>query len=259
LAFKKLSADDKQTLMEHLEELRKSIIISVVAILIAAVACFNYNEQLLNIVTQPLRSINQRLIVTGVTEAFFVKLQISILAGFIIAFPIVAWSMWRFIKPALYPHEKKYIYILFPITIILFATGVLFSYFGILPLVLKFFVYIAGENLETMFKVDQYVSFVMAFSIPFGLVFELPVITFFLVKIGVLKPELLSKNRKYAILIIVIVAGALTPGPDPISQIMMAVPVYILYEVSILVAKYVKPGRNKKGDDHQDKPEAEME
>ncbi len=259
MAFKKLSADDKQTIIEHFEELRKSIIISVVAILVAALACFNYNEQLLNIVTLPLRSINQRLIVTGVTEAFFVKLQISILAGFVIAFPIVAWSIWRFLKPALYPHERKYIYILFPITLILFATGVLFSYFGILPLVLKFFVYIAGENLETMFKVDQYVSFVMSFSIPFGLVFELPVITFFLTKIGVVKPEMLSKNRKYALLIIVIAAGALTPGPDPISQVMMAVPVYILYEISIVVAKLARPGRNIKDDEQPEKTETGKE
>ncbi len=248
MAFKNLSADEKQTLMEHFEELRKSIIISVVAVLVAAVACFNYNEQLLRIVTLPLRALNQQLIVTGVTEAFFVKLQISIFAGFVIAFPIVAWSIWRFIKPALYPQERKYIYILFPITLILFAAGVLFAYFGILPLVLNFFIYIAGENLETMFKVDQYVSFVMSFSIPFGLVFELPVVTFFLTKMGVIKPQMLSKNRKYAILIIVILAGALTPGPDPISQVMMAVPVYILYEVSIVVAKWSKPGRKKKED-----------
>jgi sec-independent protein translocase protein TatC len=256
LAFKKLSADDKQTIIEHFEELRKSIIISVVAIMVAAVVCYGYSEQLLNIVTLPLRSINQRLIVTGVTEAFFVKLELSFLAGFIIAFPIVSWSIWRFLKPALYPHERKYIYILFPVTLILFATGVLFSYFGILPLVLKFFVYIAGENLETMFKVDQYVSFVMSFSIPFGLVFELPVITFFLTKIGVVKPAMLSKNRKYALLIIVIAAGALTPGPDPISQIMMAVPMYVLYEVSIIVAKWAKPRRNIKEDEQPEKPEA---
>lgn len=244
MAFQDLSPEDKQTFLEHIGALRKTILISVVAVGIAAIACFSYNEQLLRIVTLPLRSINQQLIVTGVTEAFFVKLQLSFLAGFVIAFPIVAWSFWGFFKPALYPHERKYIYILFPITIILFGTGVLFAYFAILPLVLQFFVYIAGENLTTMFKVDQYVSFVMSFAIPFGLVFELPVITFFLTKLGILKAQMLSKNRKYAILLIVILAGVLTPGPDPISQVMMAVPVYILYEVSIVVAKFAKPRKN---------------
>ena len=248
---KKLSADDKQTIIQHFEALRKSVIISVVAIVAAGLVCFNYNEQLLSIVTYPLRSINQQLIVTGVTEAFFVKLELSFLAGFVIAFPVVAWSIWGFFKPALYPHERKYVYVLFPLVIFLFMAGVLFSYFGILPLVLNFFVYIAGENLQTMFKVDQYVNFVMAFSIPFGLVFELPVVVFFLTKIGVLKPKMLSKNRKYAILIIVVGAAALTPGPDPISQLMMAIPVYILYEVSIVVAKFAKPRVKKEDDEEQ--------
>ncbi len=257
MAFKQLSVDDKQTLLEHFAALRQTILISVVAVGIASLGCFSYNEQLLSIVTYPLRSINQPLIVTAVTEAFFVKLQLSFLAGFIIAFPIVAWAFWRFFKPALYPHERKYIYILFPVTILLFAAGVLFSYFGILPLVLKFFVYIAGENLETLYKVDQYVSFVMSFSIPFGLVFELPVFTFFGTKIGFVKPQFLTKNRKYAILVIVILAGVLTPGPDPISQVMMAVPVYMLFEISILVAKLAKP--RKQTDDSSEEDEDRKE
>ena len=241
MAFKNLSIEDKQGIIEHLADLRKALLISVVAIFIAAMACYAYSEQLLNIVTMPLRSINQQLIVTGVTEAFFVKLELSFLAGLIIAFPIVSWAIWGFFKPALYPRERKYIYILFPATLILFAAGVLFSYFGILPLVLKFFVYIAGENLQTMFKVDQYVSFVMSFSIPFGIVFELPIIMFFMTKIGIVKPEMLTKNRKYIILAIVVIAGVLTPGPDPISQVMMAVPMYILFEVSIIVSRFARP------------------
>lgn len=240
VAFSDMSAEDKQTVLEHLGELRKSILISVAATFIAAMGCFYFNEFFLQVVTYPVRSIGQTLIVTGVTEAFFVKLQLSFLAGFVIAFPIVSWAVWRFVKPALYAHERRLIYILFPATIFLFAGGVIFAYFVVLPLVLKFMVYIAGENLETLFKVDQYVSFVMAFIIPFGLTFELPIVTFFLTKLGVIKPQMLSRNRKYAILIIVILGGVLSPGPDPISQVLMAGPVYILYEASILVAKYTK-------------------
>lgn len=241
MGFSDMSPEDKQTVLDHLGELRKSILISVAAVFIAAMGCFFFNELLLQVVTYPVRSIGQNLIVTGVTEAFFVKLQLSFLAGFVISFPIVSWAVWRFVKPALYTHERRYIYVLFPATIILFAGGVTFAYFVVLPLVLNFFVYIAGENLETMFKVDQYVSFVMSFVIPFGLTFELPVVTYFLTKLGVVKPQALSRNRKYALLIIVILGGVLSPGPDPISQVLMAGPVYILYEVSILVAKYTKP------------------
>jgi sec-independent protein translocase protein TatC len=245
LALSDLSSEQKQTIIEHLEELRKSLIISVVAIIIAAVFCFSFNEQILEIILSPLTSLNERLIVTGVTEAFFVKLQLSLLGGVVFAFPVVAWAIWRFVKPALFPHERKYVYILLPTSIILFTSGVLFAYFGILRLVLNFLIYIAGKNLETMFKVDQYVSFVMAFTIPFGLVFELPVIVFFLTKLGIITPQKLSRSRKYAILTIVILAAALTPGPDPVSQLLMAVPVYLLYEVSILVAKLSRPGKGR--------------
>ncbi|HZK43677.1 MAG TPA: twin-arginine translocase subunit TatC [Syntrophomonadaceae bacterium] len=229
------------TILEHLSALRNALIISVVAIIIAAVFSFYYSEQILTIIMRPLSSLNEGLVVTGVTEAFFVKLKLSFLSGFIIAFPVVAYSIWKFFKPALYPEERKYIYILFPITILLFVTGVLFAYFGVLKLILSFLIYIAGENLETMFKVDQYVSFVMAFALPFGLVFEMPVIVFFLTKMGIIRAEMLSNNRKYAILIIVILAAALTPGPDPISQLMMAIPTYFLYETSIWVSKAAKP------------------
>ncbi|HOQ08812.1 MAG TPA: twin-arginine translocase subunit TatC [Syntrophomonadaceae bacterium] len=245
MTFRDMTPEEKQTIIEHLEDLRQSLLISVVAIIIAAIGSFYYSEQILSIIISPLKALNENLIVTGVTEAFFVKLKLSFLAGFIIAFPIVAWAIWRFFKPALYPHERKWVYILFPVTIILFTAGVLFAYFGILRLVLNFFIYIAGENLETMFKVDQYVSFVMAFIIPFGLVFELPVVVFFLTKLGIINYEMLARNRKYALLVIVILAAALTPGPDPVSQMLMALPVYLLFEVSIWVAKLSRPGRDR--------------
>lgn len=241
-----MTEEEKQTIIEHLEDLRKSLVISVIAIIIAAVSSFYYSEQILSIIISPLKALNENLIVTGVTEAFFVKLKLSFLAGFVIAFPVVVWAIWRFFKPALYPHERKYIYLLFPITIILFTVGVLFAYFGILRLVLNFFIYIAGDNLETMFKVDQYVSFVMAFTIPFGLVFELPVVVFFLSKLGIINHQMLAENRKYALLVIVILAAALTPGPDPVSQMFMALPVYLLYEISIWVSKLSKPGRERR-------------
>ena len=241
MALSDMSPEEKQTLIEHLEALRSSLIIAFVAIIIAAVFCFYYSEQILAIVTLPLRSLNENLVVTGVTEAFFVKLKLSFYSGFVIAFPVVAWALWRFLKPALYPSERKYVYIFVPLAVGLFSIGVLFAYFGVLRLILNFLIYIAGENLDTMFKVDQYVSFVLAFTIPFGLVFELPVVIFFLSKLGIVRYEQLARNRKYALLVIVILAAALTPGPDPISQMMMAVPVYLLYEISIWVSKFAKP------------------
>lgn len=245
MAFYDWTPEQKKTIIEHLEDLRKSIIIILIAIVVAAVLSFSYSEQILKIIMTPLSSYHQKLIVTGVTEAFMVKLQLSFLAGFILAFPVVVWALWRFVKPALYPQERKYVYILLPVMIILFAGGVLFAYFGVLRLILGFLIYIAGTNLETMFKVDQYVSFVLAFTIPFGLVFELPVVVFFLSKLGIVTYEKMARNRKYALLVIVILAAALTPGPDPFSQMLMAGPVYILYEISVWVAKFSRPGRGR--------------
>lgn len=241
MALSDLSAENKQTIIEHLEALRVSLIIGAVAIIIAAIFCFCYSEQILAIITVPLRSLNENLVVTGVTEAFFVKLKLSFYCGFALAFPIILGALWRFLKPALYPAERKYVYIFIPLAVGLFTVGVLFAYFGILRLVLNFFIYITGENLEAMFKIDQYVSFVLAFTIPFGLVFELPVVVFFLSKLGIVRYEAMARNRKYALLIIVVLAAALTPGPDPFSQMLMAGPVYLLYEASIWVSKFAKP------------------
>lgn len=238
MALKDMTQEDKQSIIEHLEELRKSLVISVIAIIVAAVICFYYNEQILAFVAKPLTDLGEQLIVIGVTEAFFVKLKLAFYAGFAVAFPVVGWALWRFVKPALYPNERKYIYVLMPVSVLLFAGGIVFSYFGILPLVLNFMLYITGQTLEALFTVEKYVAFVTAFTIPFGIVFELPVVVFFLTKIGIINYKMLARNRKYALLIIVILAAALTPGPDPFSQLMMAVPVYILYEISVWISKW---------------------
>ncbi len=239
--FSEMSHDDKQTIIEHLSALRRSIVISVIAILLGAIVAFSYSEELLSLVILPLKQLDQRLIVTGVTEAFYVKLELSFIAGFIVAFPVVILALWNFIKPALYPHERQYVYIIFPLTIILFIGGILFAYYGVLRLVLSFLILIAGTNLDPMFKVADYFSFVLWFCLPFGLVFELPVVIWFLARLGLVNSSFLAKNRKYALLIIFILAAALTPGPDPISQTMMAVPVYILYEISVWVARFANP------------------
>jgi sec-independent protein translocase protein TatC len=257
--LKDLTPEEKQTIIEHLEELRKSLIISIIAIIAAAVFCFYYNEEILAVVISPLSGLGEGLVVIGVTEAFFIKLKLAFYAGFALAFPVVAWAIWRFFKPALYPEERKYVYVLLPVSVLLFSTGILFSYFGILPLVLKFFIYMQGPSLENMFTVERYVSFVTAFTIPFGLVFELPVVVFFLAKFGIIKAETLSKNRKYALLAIVVIAAALTPGPDPISQMLMAGPVYFLYEVSIIVAKMAKPRKKPEPEEEESEEPREPE
>lgn len=245
--FKNLSPDEKVTLMEHLEDLRKALLISLVAIVAAACVCFSYSDEILDLIKQPLTNLDLKLYYIGVAEGFFIKLKLSLIAGLVVAFPIVSAAIWRFIKPALYPNERKYVYILFPITVLLFAGGVIFAYESVLQLALRFLVYISG-GLEPMITVEKYVSFVIAFTIPFGFVFELPVVVYFLTKLGIIGPEVLIRNRKYAILVIFILAAAMTPGPDPVSQCLMALPVWGLYEVSVVISKLVKPSREREND-----------
>lgn len=145
----------------------------------------------------------------------------------------------------LYPHEKKYIYKLVPISIILFVSGVVFAYFTIFPLAVYVLITLASE-FEPMLTISKYLSFCLNFLIPFGLVFEFPLIVYFLTKIGVITPQWLLHNRKYAIVIAFVLAAVLTPGPDPLSQLLMAAPMVVLYEVSIIVSKVVAKKRNAK-------------
>ena len=252
--FKNMTVEEKQTILEHLEDLRKSLLISMVAIIIAAIVAFYYSDYLLAMIQRPLDSLGLKLIFIGVTEGFYIKLKLALFGGLVLAFPVVAWQLYRFIAPALFPHERKYILIIFPLMILLFVGGVLFAYFTILKLVIAFLIMIAG-GLEPMLTVDKYVSFFLAFTIPFGLVFELPVVVFFLTRLGIVTPEWLSQRRKYALLVIFILAAVLTPGPDPISQCLMGVPVYLLYEVSILVSKL---SRKKKDEEDDEETEEEL-
>ena len=238
--FRNLTVEEKQTILEHLEDLRKSLIISVVAIILAAVVAFYYSDYILAIIQQPLKSMELDLIFIGITEGFYIKLKLAFYGGLILAFPVIAWQIYSFVAPALFANERKYVLILFPLMILLFAGGVLFAYFGVLNLVITFLIMVAGD-LEPMLTIDKYVSFVLAFTIPFGLVFELPVVVYFLTRLGIVTSEWLSQKRKYALLIIFILAALLTPGGDPISQCLMGIPVFILYEISILVSKLSRP------------------
>lgn len=229
----------------HLEELRRVIIVSLVALLVATFSCFFYSDFLLSLLQKPIVAMDLKLVFIGVTEGFFTKIKLALYAGFVVSFPIIIWQIWRFIVPALYPHERRYVMILVPVSVLLFSGGVVFAYFTVFPIAIFFLLKIAGD-LEPMITVGQYLSFCVAFLIPFGIVFEMPVVAMFLTRIGLISPQLLASKRKYALLIMFIVGAVLTPGPDPVSQLLMAVPMYLLYEVSILVSRFVRAKKDEK-------------
>lgn len=229
---------DALPFLQHLEDLRKVIIVSLAAIGLASIGAFIFVSQILEILLRPLKPLGIKPMFTGVAEGLFFKFKVALVAGVILAAPVIIWQIWRFVVPALYPNEKRYVLRLVPISIVLFAGGVVLGYYTIFPILVYVLINLAAE-FTPLINVSQYLSFTLSFLIPFGLMFEFPVVIYFLAQIGVVKPELLISKRKYAIVIIIILAAVLTPGPDPISQLIMAAPMLILYEAGIIVSKLV--------------------
>lgn len=234
--------DDKNmSIVEHLTELRKVLIVSLVAILLGSfVSFFLWGDFLLGFLTAPLEDYNVPLVYISMTEAFLTKVKISVVAGVVLVSPVVFWQVWSFIVPALHPNEKRIIITLFPISLILFVSGVLFAFFVVFKFVTNFLLLVAGEGLEAMISVSRYVSFLLTFLLPFGFMFQLPLVVLFLTRLGFLTTASLVKNRKYVVFASLVIGAVLTP-PDVISQVFMAGTLILLYEGSILVSRLVKP------------------
>jgi sec-independent protein translocase protein TatC len=232
------STPQKMPLLGHLEALRKVIMVSVIAILVTSVAAFTYIDTFLDIILKPANALHLKLVYTGVTEGIFFKLHIALVFGAMAASPILLWQFWRFLVPALYPNERKYIARLVPISILLFLGGVVAAYFTILPFLLEFLIKYSNE-FTALITISNYLSFTEHLLIPFGLLFEYPLLVYFLAKMGILTPKVLIKYRKYSIVGIVIIASILTPSPDPFSTIIVAAPMLVLYEIGVIVARIV--------------------
>jgi len=227
-------ADEKVPFLAHLEELRKRLIIIFIAIGIGFGISYSRAEDILLVLKKPFPG---DLVALAPTEAFITILKVSFFAGVLLAMPVILHQIWKFTAPGLYDREKKHTILFVIFATLLFFAGATFCYFAILPSGLKFLQRFAPQAIDSnMFRLSDYVSFVTKLLLGFGAVFELPLIMLFLTKIGVVTPQSLAANRKYAILIMFIVGAVLTP-PDVFTQIMMAGPLIVLYEVSILVSK----------------------
>lgn len=224
----------EMTLTEHLTELRSRLIKSILAIVIGALGSYFFADILIRYLTEPI----DELVFIKPTEAFFTYIKVSLLAGLIIALPIVLYQFWSFILPALQDREKKYLNILLPVSLILFAAGIAFCFFIVLPLGMRFLLDFGSIELEPMISISYYISFLTSLLLPFGLIFQLPLVINLLVKWGLVKLQSLTAFRKYIIVIIFVVSAILTP-PDIITQLFMAGPLIILYEGSILIAKLI--------------------
>jgi sec-independent protein translocase protein TatC len=182
-----------------------------------------------------------RVIFTAPTEAFFIRLKVAALAGAFLSLPVILWQIWRFVSVGLTPKERRYALSLLPFSLILFVAGGAFAFFAILPVGVRFLLSYQTETLVPMISIGAYTSFATAFVLAFGLVFQLPVVILLLARIGIVTPATLAAGRRYALLAIVVASAVLTPGGDIFSQLLMAVPTYLLYEVSIWIARVVAP------------------
>ncbi|MDA8210511.1 MAG: twin-arginine translocase subunit TatC [Clostridia bacterium] len=232
------------TIIGHLEELRKVLLVSIIALIPTSVAGWFFKDYTLTLLLKPLKTIdpNFKLQILGPADKIFVDLKIAVFLGIILALPIIMWQLWSFILPALKQKEKHILGSVVPATVILFVSGVVFAYFTVFQIGVQFFFgYVsgAGNNVVAAYALKEYISFALTFLLPFGLVFELPIVILVLTRLGVVTPRFLAAKRKYALLIIFVIAAFLTPGPDVVSQFMMAAPMYILYEVSILLSYLV--------------------
>lgn len=241
VAKEKQSVQKTYPLAQHLEELRKRIVYIFVCLLIVFIAVYTQGKVLMTLLMQPILQFmpeNSTMAFLAITEGFLTELKLAFLAAVFISMPFLLYQGWKFIAPGLYAHERKYVFGFVISASILFFTGAAFAYFIVFPLGFQFFLRYAGEgwNMVANLSVSWYLNFVTKLIMAFGIVFELPVIIFFLVKIGLVKEAALRKYRRYAIVMIFILAAILTP-PDVISQIMMAGPLLILYELSIYIAK----------------------
>ena len=230
----------EMSFLDHLEELRWRLIKSIAAVVIAAIACFAFSGSIISFLTFPVHAIDPqpKLIFLSPTGMFFVRILVSLVCGFILALPVIVYQIYAFIVPGLYSHERKHVVPLIVLTMICFLVGGAFAYFLIIPFGLKFLLGLATPDVEPQLDIGRYIGFVTRLMLAFGLVFELPVLSLFLTKIGLLTPRFLRRSRRYAIVLIAVFAALLTP-PDIFTQVMMILPLIVLYEVSILLSALV--------------------
>jgi len=230
---------EKQPFLSHLEELRKRLVVCAIGVGAGFVIAYIFAERLFQLLVAPLKAVmpqGDQLIFTNLPEMFFAYIKVAFIAGIMATSPLIFYQLWMFIAPGLYRKEKKMAIPFVISSTILFVGGALFGYFVVFPFGFKFFIGFSNEYVKALPSVKQYFSFSMKLLLAFGAVFELPVIIFFLSKMGIVTPQFLRQKRKYAILLTFALAAILTP-PDVITQCMMAGPLIVLYEIGILVSR----------------------
>ncbi|MEO8210691.1 MAG: twin-arginine translocase subunit TatC [bacterium] len=231
----------EMSFLEHLEEFRWRIIKSAIGIVLAAIIVGIFVNWIMNdVLLLPATSTNPPLKLQNIKPfgQFTLYMEVIIVGGVILSIPNIFYQFWKFIEPALKPSEGRYIKSIVIFSSVCFLSGIVFAYFVVLPSALEFFASFGSAIIDNNIAVDEYFSFIISSMLAAGVVFELPMVTFFLSKIGILKPEFMRKYRKHSIVIILLLAAILTPSPDITSQLLLAAPLFVLYEISIFICKF---------------------
>lgn len=225
------------TILEHLDELRARLMVSIAALVVASCIAFWQVKAIVRfLVIPPVDT----LVFFSPAEAFLAYCKVAVFAGLILSSPVIFYQFWCFVSTALSVNERRLVLACVPVSLALFLAGAIFAFSLVVPFALRFLINFAGPELVPLLSVSQYLSFVIMLTVIFGAVFELPVAIMLLAKLGIVTPAGLARNRKYAALIIFVAAAILTPTPDAFTQILLAAPLYALYEVSIILSRMVK-------------------
>jgi len=232
---------DGMSFLDHLEELRWRIVKAAIGIVLGGIIAAIFIDWIMNtILLKPATLTNPPLELQNIKPfgQFSLYMEVIITCGVVISIPNILYQIWKFIEPALKPNEKKYVSSIVFFSSLCFITGIVFAYFVMLPASLGFFAQFGSTIIKNIIAVDEYYSFIISVMLTAGIVFELPMVSFFLSKIGILKPSFMRKYRKHAIVLILLIAGIVTPSPDVTSQLLLGIPLFLLYEISIIICKY---------------------
>ena len=234
-----------EELRPHLQDLRKRLIVSLLSVVICFAVCFSFHQDIFKLIQLPIElafasGIKGKLIQVAPAEYLFVAIKVSFFSAFIFAIPIVFWQLWLFVAPGLYKHEKKLVLPFVFFGSFMFATGLIFCYEIVFPILIRYVLAFGNEIIEATISSNEYLSFFIRIMLAFGFMFELPVMAFFLGKIGLITDATLSRYFRYAVVAIFIIAAIVTP-PDVISQLLLALPMVVLYGFAYIILKFVNP------------------
>ncbi len=229
-------SETRMPITAHLEELRYRLIVSLVAVAVGVVVSLIFVEPILGWLTRP--AAGHRLQALHPTEVFVTYMRVSLYAGLALALPVILYQFFRFVSPGLYPHERRGLLLFLPFAVLLFLLGVLFAYFVLVPAAMRFLLSLGSDLVEVQPALNEYISFTVRLLFWVGVAFETPLLIFLLVKLRVIEYARLRRMRRYAVLLAFVVAAAITPTPDPLNQTLVALPIWVLYELGLLLSRF---------------------